>query len=412
VSRRVQIGLIVLAVAVVLAAASVLVFTRTDFGREIVRRRIVAILNDNSHGIIRIRGISGNLLTEVTLEGVSITDSAGRPLFLADTVVSKYGFWAAIGRRVELSGLRLVQPLLVIEKFPGQRWNYQRIFPRDTVTRVGRRRTGWGTVIRFSDVTVVSGRLITRVPWAPSATLSPRERNAAITAALGVDNRMKVLRVPGGYWRESDFQDIHAKLPLARLADPAHRFSLIDVAQLRTEAYPFRPPGVYVQALTGQFNFTGDSLWWRGMRAQLSDSRVQGDGRYTISDGDLRLRLRGNPVNPRDLRWVFPELPNDGVARLDFELDWIGDSARYVARNADVRMEGAHVRGNFGLSREDFAVIHRGTDLRFTGLRTAMLERIFNIDLPRSGTLAGQARFSGEMRPRNARYVPGVSWNR
>lgn len=396
--RPVRIGLVVLGVGVVVAAFTVLLLTRTDFGREIIRRRIVAMLNANSHGIIRVRGISGNLLTEITLEGVSITDSAGRPLFLADTVASKYGLTAAIGRRVELSGLRLVKPLFVIEKFPGQRWNYQRIFPRDTVTRVGRRKTGWGTWIRFSDVTVVSGRLVTRVPWEPSALLSPREREAAITAALGVENRLLVERVPGGFWRVSDYRDIHAELPLVRLADPAHSFALIDVATLRTEAYPFRPPGVLVRALTGKFNFTGDSLWWQGMRAQLSDSRVQGDGRYEIGSGDLRLRLRGNPVNPRDIRWVFPELPRDGIARLEFELDWIGDSARYVARDMDVRMEGAHVRGNFGVTREDVAVIHRGTDLRFTGLRTAMLKRIFDIDIPRAGTLAGHAKFSGEMR--------------
>ena len=36
--------------------------------------------------------------------------------------------------------------------------------PRDTTTPTGPRKTGWGTWIRFSDVTVVQGDLTVRVP--------------------------------------------------------------------------------------------------------------------------------------------------------------------------------------------------------------------------------------------------------
>ncbi len=402
--RRTRISLFVAGVTAALAALLIVFFTQTDPGRDVVRRQIVSILNDNSHGIIRIQGLSGNLFGRVRLTGVSIIDSSGRPLLLADTIASEYGLRAVIGRRVQLSRVRLVNPYIVIEQFPGEDWNFNRIFPRDTVTRVGVRPTGWGTWIRFEDMTVLNGRLIVRVPWEPSSMLTEAEREHAITAALGVDSRMYVTRVQGGFQRVSDFQAIDAHLPMIRLADPAADFAVIEVEKLRTHAYPFRPPGLLVRALTGTFNFTGDSLWWRGTRAELSGSRVEADGRYAIGNGDLSLRLVGNPVNPGDARWVFPELPRSGTGRMVFSLDWIGDSALYVARNMDLRMEGAHVRGHIGVTDTDSVAFHSVTDLRFTGLRTELLDRIVGIELPRPGTLAGHARFRGGL---NALYVNG-----
>ena len=402
--RRARIGLFVAGVIAAVAILAAVFLTQTDPGREIVRRQIVGILSDNSHGIIRIQGLSGNLFSRVRLTGVSITDSSGRPLLLVDTIASDYGLRGLIGRRVQLSSVRLVRPYIVIEKFPGSEWNFNRIFPRDTVTREGVRPTGWGTWIRFDNVTILNGRVIVRVPWEPSSELTDTEREHAITNALGVDNRMYVTRVPGGFQRVSDFRAIDAHLPIIRLADPAHEFAAIEVEKLRAEAYPFRPPGLRVRALTGVFNFGGDSLWWRGMRAALGGSNVKVDGSYAVGTGDLSLRLVGNPVDPGDARWVFPELPRTGAGRLEFSLDWLGDSALYVARNVDLRMEGAHLRGHIGITDTDSVAFHSVTDLRFTGLRTELLERIVGLELPRPGTLAGHARFQGGL---NALRVNG-----
>lgn len=394
-NRPARIGLAIAALAVAASVLFVAFITQTDRGHEMVRRQVVAILNDNSHGIIRIQGVGGNLLGRIRLNGISVTDSAGRPLLLADTIETDYGFRAVLGRRVELSGLRLVRPRIMIEKLPGGRWNYDRIFPRDTVTRVGVRPTGWGTWIRFTDITMLDGRLITRIPWEPSALLSPAERESAITVALGIDNRMYVERVPGGFQRVSDFRHIDAHIPLARLVDPNQEFSVVDVEVLRTEAYPYRPPGLTISALTGEIRFTGDSIWWSGARAQLAGSRVALDGRYTIESGDVTLRLVGNPINPGDIRWLFPEYPRNGQGRLEFALDWIGDSSRYVIRNLDMRTEGAHIRGHFGMTDADTTAFHSGSNLRFTGLSTGLVTRILDLEFPRSGTLTGFAHFSG-----------------
>jgi translocation and assembly module TamB len=403
VRRNTRISLLVAAAATLAAVLLVLVLTQTNPGRDVVRRQIVSILNDNSRGIVRIEGISGNLLSNIRLHGVSITDSARRPLLLADTIETRYGLRAAIGRRIELSGLRAVNVLILLEKWPGGEWNFERIFPRDTLAREPTKR-GWGTWVRFQDVTILNGRFVARVPWEPPANLSPAEQERAITAALGVDNRVYVERVPGGFQRVSDFRAIDTHLPLIRLADPAHDHSLIEITSLRTAAYPFRPPGLLVRSLTGELRFDGDSLWWDGLRAELAESRLAVTGRYTVGNGDLSLRVMGNPASPRDVRWVFPELPETGSGRLEFAMDWIGDRGVYVARNADMRMEGAHLRGHIHITDEDSLTFHEGTDFRFTGLRTEFVRRILDLELPLSGTLTGHARLQGGL---NALRVNG-----
>ena len=83
--RRVGWFFIILVVAVlIIAGAGLLVVTRTDFGRERVRRIVVSTLSGQAKGgIVRIGKITGNLLTGVTLHDVSISDSTGAPLIVA-----------------------------------------------------------------------------------------------------------------------------------------------------------------------------------------------------------------------------------------------------------------------------------------------------------------------------------------
>jgi translocation and assembly module TamB len=398
VNRRTRNALIA-ATAVLLAAfLFVIVLTQTDFGREIVRRQIVATLQNNSKGVVRVEGIGGNLLRGITLTGVSITDSAGRPLFLADTVQTGYGIRAALGRRIELSNMRIVNPFVMIEKIPGDDlWNYQRIFPRDP-DPVPAVRPGWGTWIRFDDITLINGRFIARVPWNPPEDLPPAQREAAITEALGVSERMYIARMGNGFQRVMDFRHINTHMPVVVLADPDREAALVDVTALSTAALPFRQPGLLVRSLTGSFHFTGDSLWWNDARAELADSRVRVSGRYTMERGDLRLRLVGNPISPGDVRWVFPELPETGTGRLEFTMEWAGDSGLYVARNADIRMDGAHIRGHLGITTvRDRLVFQPVTDLRFSSVRVDLLRRLIDLDLPRPGTLTGHARFEGDL---------------
>ena len=147
--------------------------TNTNWGRERVRRYVEGLVQRNSHGLVHIGGITGNLLRGFTLHDVVITDSAHRPFIKADEMWARYSLTTLRGKRIDFRDVKLVRPVVVIEKLPGDKWNYDRIFPRDTTTPTGPRKTGWGTWIRFSNVNVTQGDLTVRSPWEPDPHRSP-----------------------------------------------------------------------------------------------------------------------------------------------------------------------------------------------------------------------------------------------
>ena len=169
-----------LTVVAVLVIGGVFLVTNTDWGREQVRKRLVAMIQDNSHGIIKVGRVTGNLLKGFTLHDVVITDSAGAPFAAIDEVHARYQLRALTSRRVEFDDMRLVRPVIVLDRQPGGIWNFDRIFPRDTLTPSGRRKTGWGTWIRFTDLTIERGDITVRSPTpvsrVPSATISFAKR--------------------------------------------------------------------------------------------------------------------------------------------------------------------------------------------------------------------------------------------
>ncbi len=391
--------LAVVAVVVVVLIGAAYMLTNTDWGREQIRKKLVAILQDNSHGIILVGKVTGNLLKGFTAHDVVITDSAKAPFVKADEIWARYSLGTLRGKRIEFYEVRLVRPVIVIDKQPGPngKWNYDRIFPRDTMTREGPRKTGWGTWIRFSNATILDGDVTIRSPWEPDANLRGAEREDAVRRALGPDGRLKVLRVANGFQKESRFYKINALLPLVRLEDPAYKTRLADVAALRMIAEPFRPPVADVRALTGRFEFTGDSIWWRGAKAQFPNTRLSGDGRYLMTNGNLHLGLRGDPIRPADIRWALPALPEEGSGKLNFALHWIGPRSIYEARQMDVNIGGSKVQGGIEVEVTD-TLTYKDANLRFSSLSTRLLERLFPIDLPRHGLLAGRATFNGGQR--------------
>jgi len=386
--------LAVVAVVALLLLGAAYLLTNSDWGRERIRHYIVGLLQRNSHGIIHIGSVTGNLLNGFTLRDVVITDSARAPFIKADEIWARYSLGTLRGKKIELYEVKLVRPIIVLDRQPGGKWNYDRVFPRDTVTRTGVKRTGWGTWIRFSNVTMIDGDFTVRSPWDPGNT-TPAERADAVRRALGPEGRLKILQVARGYQKESSFHRINGLFPLVRLEDPGYRSRLIDVAALKMIAEPFRPPVADVRGLTGTVEFTGDSVWWKGARATFPATRVSGDGRYYMESGDLHLRLHGDPVRPADIRWAMTRLPEDGSGKLDFELHWTGGKSVYLAQNMDLTLERSHVTGQIQATVTD-TIAYRNANLRFANLETRLLTRMFPaMTFPRPLTLTGRAAFDG-----------------
>src|SRR6185312_8466176 len=243
-----------LVVLALLIAGTVLFVTQTDWGRKKVGGYVIGLIKQAAHGYVTVDRVDGNLLNGATIVGLTITDSARAPFVKADTVVATYGIGDLINKRIYLDNVRIVHPVIVLNRMPGGKWNYDRIFPRDTLKGTKR-----DSVIRF--------------------TLSPLAR-------------LNVQRVAGGFQKTSQFRNIYGTFPLMRLEDPNDRRQIIDVSSLRMTAEPLRPPSVRVTDVKGRFILLADSLYFHGIDATLASSRLSnGTGRYNFDSNDLRLRL-------------------------------------------------------------------------------------------------------------------------
>jgi translocation and assembly module TamB len=386
----------ILIVLLVIGGAAVLIFSRTSIGRERVRRIAVSMLEERVNGIVRVGRVSGDLLTGVTIDDIAITDSSGAPFIVADRVKTRYDLLDFARKRIALSDVELVKPLIVLDRPPGGEWNYVTLFARDSVPGVpvdsGR---GWGDWLTLRDVTIVDGELIVRSPWVPDSTLTLAEREAEIEEALSGTTRSRFIRVPSGIQRVQEFHDIDAELPRVRFAVPDQETRLVEVAALSTIAEVFNPPAADVRDVEGTFEFTSDSVWWDDVELRLPDSRISGDGSFVNASNDVRLELHGEPAALADLRWLYPRLPSSGEGTLDFVMRTEGERETYIARGADVRTPGGSVAGDFGLTLDDSVLFH-DTNLRFADFGTRLIEQLVpGADLPRHGTLTGRGTIAG-----------------
>ncbi|HEY5086135.1 MAG TPA: hypothetical protein VII66_02140, partial [Gemmatimonadaceae bacterium] len=376
------------------AAVAVLVLTQSNWGRERVGGYVVGTIQGAAHGYVTVHRIDGNLLNGATLVGLTITDSARAPFVTADTIVANYRLRDLIGKRIYLDNVRIVHPVVVVNRMPGGKWNYDRIFPRDTSHVPSP--PGFLSWVALRNVTVVDGHVTARSPWTPDDTLSAAQRVGVIRFTLGPVGRLNVERVGGGFQKISDFRNIYGTFPLMRLEDPSDARQLIDVGTLRMTAEPLKPPSVRVTNAKGRFVILNDSLYFNGITASLASSRLShGSGRYNFDSNDLRLQLHGDTVATNDLLWIDPNIPQDGSGRLDFTLDWVGPSSDYLATNASLAVAGATMSGSLGVFVTDTLAFHN-TDMRFKHLDTRTIQQLFpTIKSPRQGYLTGRMAARG-----------------
>ncbi|HEU4720990.1 MAG TPA: translocation/assembly module TamB domain-containing protein [Gemmatimonadaceae bacterium] len=390
--------LVVLLAIVALALVAVWVVTNTEYGRERVRRYALESLAGATHGIVRIGGVRGNLLSGATITGISITDSAGRPFLRADSLSGRYSIRSFLGKRIEINDLVIYRPDILIEKLPGDTaWNYRRLWPASAPTP-GDTVPGFGSWIRFEDARIVEGHLTVRSPWAPRAGVTARARDSLVREALSGDSRLMIIETAGGYQKVIELQRLTGRFPLVQLADPSTSVRLIDVAELRMLALPFRPPAADIRTMAGRFHFNDDSLWWKGARVRMPASQMRGDGVYVIENGDMRLAATGEPAAFDDFRWLYPHMPKDGGGTAAMLIQWRGSTQDYAMRSGDLRTGGAHIQGDLGITMSDTIAFH-DANLRFTGVTTKLLKEVAPaIKPPRDGVLAGRAKFDGSLK--------------
>jgi translocation and assembly module TamB len=393
--RGALVGLIMILSLIAIAAGALYILTGTDWGRERVRRYAQNAINSRIHGRATIGRLSGNLLTGMTIHDFAITDSAGKPFIAVESFRAKYNVWSLLRKHIWVEDAVAVRPLIVLDRPPEGKWNWARIFPRDTTPKPPSQQTQWGDWLRFTNADVIGGQLIVRTPWHPSEALKTQTaRDSAIRDVLSGGSRLMVARVPGGFQKTVQLDSVNAAIPLLRLSEPGIKDRLLQVSSLNMKAFPFRPPAADVRDLKGVFPFNNDSIWWKQSYVALPRSKATGDGSYVFSSGDMTLRVHSDPASFADMRWIYPRLP-DGHGKLDLRLAWRGALQDYRFTNTDLIVGDAHTSGSFGITLGDTLTIH-DTNLRFANVDTRLLEQLIpGLKSPRRGTLSGRTTASG-----------------
>jgi len=398
--RLLVIGVAAVVILVSVVLTGLLVITNTDYGRERVRRIAQsAIQGAAKHGVVRLGRVSGNLLEGFTIADVSIRDSAGAPFIVADSVSLTYGLRALLLKRLELADVRLVRPLVILDRPPGDSavWNYKAIFKSDTPKALrDTTKARFGDWIVFHDVTMIDGHMIIQSPWQPSSKATGAARDTAIARALGGQERAVVVRRGEGFQKVIEFRQLTGEIPYLRLKHPDTKVQRLEVAKLGMVALPFHPPAATVSNLAGALEFNSDSIWFKNLQVTLPGSRAGGDGRYAYDTKDFDLVLRATPVAFADVRWIMPRLPARGSGNVDFRLRQRADTSTYIAQRADMRVDSARVGGDFAVTIVGDSLWFHDTNVRFALVDTRLIEQVVPAArIPRHGTLSGSAKLDG-----------------
>jgi len=376
-----------------LSVATVLVLTNTNAGRERVRRFAVEQLNGEMTGSASVGNLDGNLLLGFSLKDVTILDASRTPVFSASRISGHYRTLDLLKKRIELSGVRVTGPNVLLEHSPAGKWNVSALFRKDTVSSPVSDDLGWGDWVSIRDVSIEAGSVVMRTPWYPDRTLTPADRDSVIAEALN-GGRLRVERTPSGLQRVFILRDIGAKLPHVLLSNPDSAAIAIQIASLRAVAEPFRaPPGV-IRDLAAAVRITDDSVLVRDLRVDLPASRINGHATLA-GTGFASVHARAGPVSFADLRWLYPGLPSEGGGSLDFGLVKDSESSRFTMRRIDLRSGSATLTGDAGARFTDSIEIH-GTNLSFADVSTSLIKELApSVKLPRPGTFNGRAKLGG-----------------
>jgi hypothetical protein len=272
--------------------------TRTEWGMERARRYAVQWLEERVQGELRIGRVAGpGLLRGVMVHDIEIVDSRGRLFLRIDSARVAYDWRTLVRGRVVLERATLYQPVVNLERLPGDTiWNFERVFPP------GEEVDGERSLILFQQSRIVNGTVALRTPWEPDGPVEPAD-----TARLNLE------RVPGGIVNAWRFEDVQAQLGRVLWESPFEEGQLFEVRSLAMRGFLWDDP-VVVRDARGTVTRRDSLLTFDMQHVQLPGSQATMLGSIIFEDGRnlYDVRINSRRFLWRDLRWIYPPLPDHG----------------------------------------------------------------------------------------------------
>ena len=339
----------------VLAGVAFFSITQTDYGRDYVRRLLIAKLQPGVKGKLYIGKLGGGLLRGVTVDSLEIRDDEDSLFVATGPLFVQLDARDLLDRRVLVRRVEVERPVVRIRQYENNEWNYRRIFPKGK-PRPPRTEPGFGDFIVIDTATVHDATLTLIMPWHPADSLKGARRDSAVAfnvlnvpgnqcgklplACLNEIRRTWERGAPEGVqtfgkvwrWTRAEYASTYV-----RIADPDSAGRYFDIRRLNAEE---STPPLPLRDVAGGVLLRGDSAWINVTRFRLSEgSRGSAGGKVVWGSGlpaRYALRVVGDTVSLADFSqrfdsvrsmvvradssWLYPTLPSEGGGRLVLDI--------------------------------------------------------------------------------------------
>jgi translocation and assembly module TamB len=356
--RRVVIvaGLATVLVMALGLVGSALVLTRTEAGRDFVRRTIVERLAKSVRGTLHVGRIGGDLLDGVTLDSLEIAERDGTVLVALGRVELDWDLRDLLDRRIVIRRARVGSLHAHMIKYAdgdairGGDWNYKRIFPPSGTPSTPRPKGSLGDFVRLENVVVERGQFLLTMPWTPADSLKGAKRDSAIATNTARTDAIIRRRsdMATGFSRTWRWTDGGVAASVVRWAHPDTTGRLFRVTSLRATEHdpPFR-----FEQVAGDVRWAGDTIWLDTLRFRLPGSRGAAWGDVRWGGGRpiiYTIDVRGDSVAMRDIAWLTSTFPREGSGSMMLRIrNRLQDAQilRYAITDMDARSLGSRLRG-------------------------------------------------------------------
>jgi translocation and assembly module TamB len=405
---------VVIASAAVLFALGVAAFlmvaaaTQTDWGRERIRRFLVAELPSVIHGHVYIGRLGGNLVSDLTIDSVEIRDREGEIFVATGRLAVRYDLRDIVDQRIAIQQIDVAHPVVQLIHYPVGSWNFEQLFgsdhPRAAVPRIHTR--GFGDYVVINNAAIHNASVTVIEPWhLPDALrgrgVSERQRDSAARYEVATDSN--VVRWRGSVMREHRWRHAEILTPYARIADPDSvglGFVLGDVTADESDPY------FHIRHARGHLTIIApkDSLAIVLTHWELPGSRGHARGNVAWSGpGDnvpprFNLHVVADTASLRDVDWVYPTLPSEGggSATVDIHNERDQRILDVVLTNLDVATTASHFRGAITFGTGAPYLILKDLNLRLEPLDFAFVRQMTGQPLP----FDFKGHFTGTVRAR------------